>query len=132
MSIKSSQKLVEEANKLIETLKSDQVKKENEAGEITLIDIRDIRELWKEGTIENSIHIPRGMLEFWLDPESSYFNSSKIKDTKKLVLFCAGGFRSALATKSLLEMGFKNVAHVEGGFTALKNAGLKVVDKERK
>ena len=103
MNIKSSQKLVEEANKLIETLKSDQVKKENEAGEITLIDIRDIRELWKEGTIENSIHIPRGMLEFWLDPESSYFNSSKIKDTKKLVLFCAGGFRSALATKSLLE-----------------------------
>ncbi len=68
MNIKSSQKLVEEANKLIETLKSDQVKKENEAGEITLIDIRDIRELWKEGTIENSIHIPRGMLEFWLDP----------------------------------------------------------------
>lgn len=132
MNIKSSQKLVEEANKLIETLKSDQVKKENEAGEITLIDIRDIRELWKEGTIENSIHIPRGMLEFWLDPESSYFNSSKIKDTKKLVLFCAGGFRSALATKSLLEMGFKNVAHVKGGFTALKNAGLKVVDKERK
>jgi len=132
MNIKSSQKLVEEANKLIETLKSDQVKKENEAGEITLIDIRDIRELWKEGTVENSIHIPRGMLEFWLDPESSYFNSGKIKDTKKLVLFCAGGFRSALATKSLLEMGFKNVAHVEGGFTALKNAGLKVVDKERK
>ena len=132
MNIKSSQKLVEEANKLIETLKSDQVKKENDAGEITLIDIRDVRELWKEGTIENSIHIPRGMLEFWLDPESSYFNSSKIKDTKKLVLFCAGGFRSALATKSLLEMGFKNVAHVEGGFTALKNAGLKIIDKERK
>tara|TARA_Y100000816_G_C25744395_1_gene391626 strand:+ start:53 stop:451 length:399 start_codon:yes stop_codon:yes gene_type:complete len=132
MNIKSSQKLVEEANKLIETLKSDQVKKENDTGEITLIDIRDVRELWKEGTIENSIHIPRGMLEFWLDPESSYFNSSKIKDTKKLVLFCAGGFRSALATKSLLDMGFKNVAHVEGGFTALKNAGLKVVDKERK
>ena len=132
MNIKSSQKLVEEANKLIETLKSDQVKKENDAGEITLIDIRDVRELWKEGTIENSIHIPRGMLEFWLDPESSYFNSSKIKDTKKLVLFCAGGFRSALATKSLLEMGFKNVAHVEGGFNALKTAGLKVVDKERK
>ena len=132
MNIKSSQKLVAEANKLIETLKSDQVKKENEAGEITLIDIRDIRELWKEGTIENSIHIPRGMLEFWLDPESSYFNSSKIKDTKKLVLFCAGGFRSALATKSLQEMGFSNVAHVEGGFSALKNAGLKIVEKKQK
>ncbi len=132
MNIKSSQKLVEEANKLIKTLKAEEVKTQNDNGEITLIDIRDIRELWKEGTIENSQHIPRGMLEFWLDPESSYFNSSKIKDTKKLVLFCAGGFRSALATKSLLEMGFKNVAHVEGGFTALKNAGLKVVDKERK
>ena len=93
MNIKSSQKLVEEANKSIETLKAEEVKKLAENKEITLIDVRDIRELWKEGTIENSKHIPRGMLEFWLDPESSYYKSNKIKDLKKIVLFCALGLR---------------------------------------
>ena len=132
MNIKSSQVLVEEAKKSIETLSSEDVKKLYDQGEITLIDVRDIREIWKEGTIEHSKHIPRGMLEFWLDPQSSYYNSNKIKDVKKMVLFCALGFRSALATKSLIEMGFKNVAHVEGGFDALKNAGMKVVTKEKK
>ena len=132
MNIKSSQTLVEEARKNIETLSSDEVKKLNEEKELTLIDIRDIRELWKEGTIENSKHIPRGMLEFWLDPESSYHQSIKFKDLKKIVLFCALGSRSALATKSLVDMGFKNVAHVDGGFDALKKSGLKVVTKEKK
>ena len=132
MNIKSSQKLVEEANKSIETLKADEVKKLAENKEITLIDVRDIRELWKEGTIENSKHIPRGMLEFWLDPESSYYKANKIKDLKKMVLFCALGRRSALATKSLVDMGFKNVAHVDGGFDALKKNGLKVIEKEKK
>jgi|TARA_B110001452_G_scaffold71409_1_gene57668 rhodanese-related sulfurtransferase len=132
MSIKSSQTLVEEAKKSIETLNSENIKQLLEKKEITLIDIRDIRELWKEGTIKNSKHIPRGMLEFWLDPESSYYKKNKIQDMKKMVLFCALGLRSALATKSLVEMGFKNVAHVEGGFDALKNSGLKVVSKEKK
>tara|TARA_X000000368_G_scaffold340895_1_gene279191 strand:+ start:1885 stop:2283 length:399 start_codon:yes stop_codon:yes gene_type:complete len=132
MSIKSSQTLVEEAKKSIETLNSDEVKQLVEKNQITLIDIRDIRELWKEGTIENSKHIPRGMLEFWLDPESSYYKTNKIKDMKKMVLFCALGFRSALATKSLKDMGFKNVAHVDGGFDALKNSGLSVISKEKK
>ena len=132
MSIKSSQTLVEEAKKSIETLNSDEVKQLVEKNQITLIDIRDIRELWKEGTIENSKHIPRGMLEFWLDPESSYYKTNKIKDMKKMVLFCALGFRSALATKSLKDMGFKNVAHVDGGFDALKNSGLNVISKEKK
>ena len=132
MSIKSSQILVEEAKKSIETLSSDHAKKLFEKKEITLIDVRDIRELWKDGTIENSKHIPRGMLEFWLDPESKYYKENKIKDVKKMVLFCALGWRSALATKTLLDMGFKNVAHVEGGFDALKKSGLKVVLKEKK
>jgi rhodanese-related sulfurtransferase len=103
-----------------------------EKNEISLIDIRDIRELWKEGTIENSKHIPRGMLEFWLDPNSSYYEANKIKDIKKIVLFCAAGFRSALATKSLIDMGFENVAHVDGGFDAIKSVGLKVIQKEKK
>ena len=132
MNIKSSQKLVEEALKSIETLNSRDVKKSLEKNEITLIDVRDIREIWKEGTIENSKHIPRGMLEFWLDPESTYYQANKIKDVKKMVLFCALGWRSALATKSLVDMGFNNVAHVDCGFDALKKSGLKVVIKEKK
>ena len=132
MNIKSSQKLVEEALKSIETLNSRDVKKLLEKNEITLIDVRDIREIWKEGTIENSKHIPRGMLEFWLDPESTYYQANKINDLKKMVLFCALGWRSALATKSLVDMGFNNVAHVDGGFDALKKSGLKVVIKEKK
>ena len=132
MSIKSSQKLVEEANEIIETLSPEEIKSLIDKNEITLIDVRDIRELWRDGTIENSKHIPRGMLEFWLDPNSSYYQENKIKDTKKMVFFCAMGFRSALATKALVDMGFKNVANAKGGFDALRNAGLKVVQKDKK
>ena len=132
MNIKSSQTLVEEAQKSIETLNSKEVKKLADNNEITLIDVRDIREIWKEGTIENSKHIPRGMLEFWLDPQSTYYQANKIKEMKKLVLYCALGWRSALATKTLVDMGFENVAHVDGGFDALKQSGLKVVKKEKK
>tara|TARA_B100000768_G_C11136613_1_gene314216 strand:- start:281 stop:679 length:399 start_codon:yes stop_codon:yes gene_type:complete len=132
MNIKSSLTLVEEAQKNIETLSPNEAKFLYEKKEIILIDVRDIRELWKEGTIENSKHIPRGMLEFWLDPESSYYKKNKIKDMKKMVLFCALGWRSALATKSLVDMGFNNVAHVDGGFDALKKSGLKIIEKEKK
>ena len=132
MSIKSSKQLVEEANQNIETLNANEVKQLLDKSEITLIDVRDIRELWKEGTIENSTHIPRGMLEFWLDPNSAYYKENKIKDTKKMVFFCALGFRSALATKTLVDMGFKNVANASGGFDALKKAGLKIIQKEKK
>ena len=131
MNIKSSQTLVEEAQKKIETLSPNEVKNLVEKKEITLIDVRDIRELWKEGTIENSKHIPRGMLEFWLDPESTYYQSNRIKEIKKMALFCALGWRSALATKSLVDMGFTNVAHVDGGFDALKKSGLKIVEKKK-
>ena len=132
MSIKSSQILVEEAQKNIETLKPSEVKNLVEKKEITLIDVRDIRELWKEGTVESSKHIPRGMLEFWLDPESSYYKERKIGEIKHMVLFCALGMRSALATKSLVDMGFNNIAHVEGGYDSLKNAGVEIVNKEKK
>ena len=132
MNIKSSKELVDEANKEIKVLSPEEVKSSYEKGDITLIDIRDIRELWKEGTIKNSIHIPRGMLEFWLDPKGSYFQEKKIGEMKNIVLFCALGFRSALATKSLKEMGFKNIANASGGFDALKNVGFEVVQKEKK
>ena len=132
MNIKSSKELVDEANKSIETLSPDNVKKALEKKEITLIDVRDIRELWKEGTIKDSIHIPRGMLEFWLDPQSSYYQEKKLGEIKNIVLFCALGFRSALATKALKEMGFNNVANANGGFDSLKKVGLPVVTKEKK
>ena len=132
MKIKSSEILVEEAKKIIKIFNAGEIKLLLEKKEISLIDVRDIRELWKEGTIENAIHIPRGMLEFWLDPESSYYKANKIKDIKKMVLFCALGYRSALATKSLVEMGFQNVADVEGGFEVLKKGGLNIKTKKKK
>ncbi len=132
MNIKSSKELVDQANESIKIMSPDQVKNAYDKGEATLIDVRDIRELWKEGTIQNSIHIPRGMLEFWLDPQSSYYQEKRMGDIKNIVLFCALGFRSALATKTLKEMGFNNVANAEGGFDSLKKAGLPVVSKERK
>ena len=132
MNIKSSQDLVNEANKAIETLEPVKVKLMLDNNECILVDVRDIRELWKEGTVKNSKHIPRGMLEFWLDPESSYYKENKFDPNKKLILFCALGMRSALATKSLVEMGFKNVAHVKGGFDALKQNSFEIVLKEKK
>jgi rhodanese-related sulfurtransferase len=132
MNIKSSQDLVNEANQVIETLDSSRVKLMTKNNECTLIDVRDIRELWKEGTIKNSKHIPRGMLEFWLDPGSSYYKENQFDPSKKIILFCALGMRSALATKSLVEMGFKNVAHVKGGFDSLKQSGFEIILKEKK
>jgi len=132
MNIKSSKELVDKANELIKVMSPEQVKNAYDKGEVTLIDVRDIRELWKEGTIKDSIHIPRGMLEFWLDPQSSYYQEKKLGEVKNLVLYCALGFRSALATKSLREMGFNNVANADGGFESLKQAGLPVIAKERK
>jgi len=132
MNIKSSQDLVNEANQLIETLDIIKVKLMVDNKECVLIDVRDVRELWKDGTVKNSKHIPRGMLEFWLDPQSSYFKKNKIDPNKKIVLFCALGMRSALAAKSLVDMGFKNVAHVNGGFDALKQSGLEIVVKQKK
>ena len=132
MNIKSSQDLVNEANLVIETLDPSKVKLMTENNECTLIDVRDIRELWKEGTVKNSKHIPRGMLEFWLDPQSSYYKENKFETKKKMILFCALGLRSALATKSLVDMGFKNVAHVKGGFDALKQNGFEIIVKEKK
>ena len=127
MNIKSSKELVDEANKEIKVLSAEEVKSSYEKGDITLIDIRDIRELWNEGTIKNSIHIPRGMLEFWLDPESIYFKEGKLDLKKEMVLFCAGGLRSALAAKTLKDMGFEKVSHIDGGFGAIKQSKFKIL-----
>ena len=92
-----------------------------------LIDIRDIRELERDGRVENSNHIPRGMLEFWLDPDSPYFKDGKLDMNKEMVLFCAGGMRSALAAKTLKDMGFEKVSHIDGGFGAIRNSKFKIV-----
>ena len=93
----------------------------------------DKEQLWNDGAIENAYHIPRGMLEFWLDPESPYYKKEKFGDSSKsFILFCAGGMRSALAAKSLTEMGYENIAHVDGGFAEMKVAGFKVVDQIKK
>ena len=124
MSIKSSQTLVTEALKVIKTISPEEALELVKGNQCNLIDIRDIRELQKDGKIENSLHMPRGMLEFWLDPESPY--SKDIDPNKEIVLFCAGGLRSALATKSLKEMGFKNVSHIDGGFASMRSKGFKV------
>ena len=127
MSIKSSQDLVNEALKVIQTISKDQAYEMFNNNECNLIDIRDIRELQNEGEVEGANHIPRGMLEFWLDPESVYFKEGKLDLDKEMVLFCAGGLRSALAAKSLKDMGFKKVSHVDGGFGAIKNSKFKIV-----
>ena len=132
MNIKSSKELVDKALKEIKTLEPKEVKELENKNQCTLIDIRDIRELWKDGTIKGALHIPRGMLEFWMDPKSQYYNSSKFSEEKKLILFCAAGMRSALATKTLKDMGYQNIAHVNGGFGSLANEGFQVVTKEKK
>jgi rhodanese-related sulfurtransferase len=127
MTIKSSQTLVSEALKEVKTITPEEARTLSVEGKCNLIDIRDIRELQKEGKVENSQHIPRGMLEFWLDPESVYFKDGKLDMNKEMVLFCAGGLRSALAAKSLQDMGFKKVSHIEGGFGAIKQSDFKIV-----
>ena len=126
MVIKSSKSLVSEALDQIETINADQAFDKVNDDQCNLIDIRDIRELEKEGRIDNSLHIPRGMLEFWLDPESPYFKEGKLDMQKEMVLFCAGGLRSALAAKTLKDMGFKKVSHIDGGFGALRKSKFKV------
>jgi len=127
MTIKSSQTLVSEALKKIKTITTDQAFDLFSNNNCNLIDIRDIRELQKEGQVENAKHIPRGMLEFWLDPDSAYFKDGKLDMSKEMVLFCAGGLRSALAAKTLQDMGFEKVSHIDGGFAALKQSKFKII-----
>ncbi len=127
MAIKSSQTLVAEALKEIKTISTDDAYEMINNNQCNLIDIRDIRELQKEGQVDGAKHIPRGMLEFWLDPESMYFKEGKLNLDKEIVLFCAGGMRSALAAKSLKDMGYEKVSHIDGGFGALRQSKFKII-----
>ena len=127
MTIKSVQSLVKAALDEIKTINTDEAIKLHEDNKCNLIDIRDVRELERDGRVEGSHHIPRGMLEFWIDPGSPYFQQGKLDQDKEMVLFCAGGLRSALAAKTLKDMGFKKVSHIDGGFGAIRQSKFKIV-----
>ena len=126
MVIKSAQQLVQDAYTEVKTINTTEALNLVKQNKCNLIDIRDVRELEKEGKVENSIHIPRGMLEFWIDPNSQYFKEGKLDLQKEMVLFCAAGARSALAAKTLQDMGFDKVSHIEGGFGAIKKSDFKI------
>jgi len=117
--------LVAEAKEQIETLPQTEVETLLASNEIVLLDIRDIRELKRDGRIPGAIHAPRGMLEFWIDPESPYHKPDFATD-KKLVLFCASAWRSALAVKNLQDIGVENIAEMADGFSAWKSRGAAV------
>ena len=119
MNIKTVGQLVDEAMKEIKTISADQALENLKKKEINLIDIRENVELENEGRVENSIHIPRGKLEIYLDPNSALFQQGVLDQNKEMVLFCAGGIRSALAVKALKNMGYEKISHVEGGFGAI-------------
>ena len=127
MNIKSANDLVNEALLEIRTISADEALALFNEDKCNIIDIREKSELDKTGRVESSNHIPRGMLEFWLDPDGPYFKSGKLDMSKEMVLFCAGGLRSALAAKSLKEMGFENVSHIDGGFAAISQSEFKIV-----
>ena len=127
MKIKSVQTLVAEAMQEIKTINADEAFKMVEGNNCNLIDIREARELEKTGSVENSVHISRGMMEIFLDPNSAYFQQGKLDQNKEMVLFCAGGVRSALAVKALHNMGYEKVSHIEGGFGAISQSKFKII-----
>ena len=123
--------LVEQAEKEIETLSVEDAIALHGDENVVFVDIRDVRELPREGRIPDSVHAPRGMLEFWVDPESPYHRDVFAQD-KTYVFFCAGGLRSALAAQQMQRMGMQPVAHIEGGMAAWKAAGGPVEDDSKK
>ena len=127
MTIKPIQSLVSEALKEIKTINPDQAFKMVQDNNCNLIDIREINELQNSGSVEGANHIPRGMLEVYLDPNSPIFQNGQLDKNKEFVLFCAGGVRSALAVKSLKEMGYEKISHIDGGFAAMSNSSFKIV-----
>ena len=125
------QDLIQGAMAEIETLSVEKAQKLLTNPNVVFVDIRDVRELEREGMIPNAFHAPRGMLEFWVDPDSPYYKPI-FGEGKKLVLYCASAWRSALATQTLQKMGVPNVCHIEGGFSAWKQAQFTVVEKVSK
>lgn len=131
MAIKGVKELVADANRNIECISAADAIEMAGDDNVTIIDIRDIRELYREGKIPGSVHAPRGMLEFWFDPASPY-HKEVFATGNKMVLHCASGWRSALAAQTLQEMGFDNIAHIDSGYKGWKDAGgdTEVVEKK--
>ena len=127
MNVKSVQTLVAEAMQEIKTINADEALKMVEENNCNLIDIREGNELESTGKVENSVHIPRGKLEIYLDPNSALFQQGVLDQNKETVLFCAGGLRSALAVKALKNMGYEKISHIEGGFGAISQSKFKIV-----
>ena len=122
MVIKGIKELCAEAEVVIDRLSADEAIGLLGNEDVLFVDIRDVRELWRDGTVPGAFHAPRGMLEFWVDPESPY-GKVIFQSGKRFIFFCAGGMRSALATRAVQEMGLAPVSHIEGGFGAWVKAG---------
>ena len=127
MKIKSISQLVSEANSEIKTINADLAYQMIKDDTCNLIDIREINELENSGRVEGASHIPRGMLEVFLDPNSLFFRNGQLDQNKEFVLFCAGGVRSALAAKSLKDMGYQKVSHIDGGFASISGSKFKII-----
>ena len=127
MNIKTIQNLVSEAMNEIKTIDVDQAYQMVQNKNCNLIDIRESNELENTGSVEGASHIPRGMLEIYLDPNSPIFQNGQIDQNKEFVLFCAGGVRSALAVKSLKDMGYQKVSHIDGGFGSIASSKFKII-----
>ena len=127
MNIKSIQNLVSKAMSEIKTIDADEAYQKFENNNCNLIDIREINELDNTGRVEGASHIPRGMLEVYLDPNSPIIQNGQVDKNKEFILFCAGGVRSALAVKSLKEMGYEKISHIDGGFAVMSSSGFKII-----
>jgi rhodanese-related sulfurtransferase len=131
MITKGIKELCAEAEELIETWTVEEAMSRHGDDDVVFVDIRDIRELWREGAIPDAVHAPRGMLEFWVDPQSPYAREV-FQSGKRFAFFCAGGLRSALAARAVQEMGLSPVCHIQGGFAAWKDAEGDIVPVEKK
>ena len=131
MITKGIKQLCAEAEALVETWTVDRAHAHLDDDDVVFVDIRDIRELWREGAIPGAVHAPRGMLEFWVDPESPYARDV-FQTGKRFMFFCAGGLRSALAARAMQEMGLTPVCHMEGGYSAWKKKSYPTEAKEKK
>ena len=127
MTIKTIQNLVSEVMSEIKTIDADETYQLDQNKNCNLIEIRESNELENTGSVEGASHIPRGMLEVYLDPNSPVFQNGQIDQNKEFVLFCAGGVRSALAVKSLKDMGYQKVSHIDGGFGSIASSKFKII-----